>query len=334
MPHEIDQTTGHAAVFTVGTPPWHGLGTTVASAVSSQEAIGLAGLDWQVEQWPVTAVAPDGTTAMPTNRFLANVRSDTRAVLDVVSAKYRPFQNHEAFAFADAIVGECLAKYETAGALRGGRRVWMLLRLPEELKVGAGDRLRPYLLLFNSHDASSPLRAVLTTVRVVCQNTLNLAMGLAGNEGVTIRHRGELQSQVDQARVTLGLAHRRLKTFGEEVGAMKAVPMTGGRLERYFNSLLAPLGDRPTDGERKNRAAALERLNVNFTDATNTVGGMRGTLWAALNAATEYADHHRRVRGSNPGARAENRLDSIWFGSGHDFKQAAYRSALDLIRSN
>ena len=333
MSHEIDLTAGRAAVFTVGTPPWHGLGTTVASAVTSQEAIGLAGLDWLVEQWPVSAIAPDGTATKPTGRFLANVRSDTRTMLGVVSNKYRPFQNHEAFTFADAIVGEGQAKYETAGGLREGRRVWMLLRLPNELKVGTGDTLRPYLLLFNSHDASSPLRAVLTTIRVVCQNTLNLAMGLAGNDGVTIRHRGELAAQVNQARTTLGLAHRRLKSFGDEVIAMKSVPMTGGRLERYFESVLPALGD-ATPRERTNRAKAIERLNVNFSDPTNTVGGMRGTLWAALNAATEYADHHRRFRGTSHAAKAENRLDSIWFGSAHEFKQAAYRSALELAKSN
>ena len=333
MPHEIDQTAGRAAVFTVGTPPWHGLGKTVAEAVCSKDAIGLAGLDWLVEQWPVAAVSPDGQVSR-TNRFFANVRSDTHAVLGVVSAKYRPFQNHEAFAVADAIVGEGLAKYETAGGLRGGRRVWMLLKLPEELKVGTGDSLRPYLLLFNSHDASSPLRAVLTTVRVVCQNTLNLAMGMAGGDGVTIRHRGELQAQVDQARNTLGLAHRRLQVFGDEILAMKRVPMTGGRLGRFFNDVLPELPKHPTDCERKNRDAALEKLHVNFTDAANSGGGMRGTLWAALNAATEYADHQRRFRGTDRAAKAENRLDSIWFGSANEFKQQAYRAAVELAKLN
>lgn len=333
MPHEIDQTAGRPAVFTVGTPPWHGLGKTVAEAVNSRDAIGLAGLDWMVEQWPVSAVGPEGQTSR-TGRFVANVRSDTQAVLGVVGAKYRPFQNQEAFAFADAIVGEGMAKYETAGALRGGRRVWMLLRLPDELKVGTGDSLRPYLLLFNSHDASSPLRAVLTTVRVVCQNTLNLAMDRARSEGVTIRHRGELQSQIIQARETLGLAHRQLKTLGDQIFAMKAVPMTRGRLDRYFNGLLPDLPQQPTNREKKNREAAIQKLHVNFTDPTNTVGGMRGTLWAALNAATEYADHQRRFRGESPAAKAESRLDSIWFGSANDFKQSAYRLAIEMAGRN
>ena len=338
MSHAVDQTAGRAAVFTAGAPPWHGLGTTVAEAVSSVEAIRLAGLDWTVRQWPVAAVAPgdglgDGLVATA-HRYRAHVRSDTRHVLGIVSARYRPFQNAVAFAFADAIVGEGLAQYETAGGLRGGRRVWMLLKLPDELPVGAGDSLRPYLLLFNSHDASSPLRAVLTTVRVVCQNTLNLAMGIAGGDGVTIRHRGALRSQVDQARATLGLAHRRLAGFQDQIVAMKAVQMTGGRLRRYFDAVLPPPGARPTDRQKRSRDAALESLELNFSGPANTVGGMRGSLWAAFNAATEYADHQRRYKGSGPAARAENRLDSIWFGSGNVFKQTALQAALDLAKSN
>src|SRR5271170_5617388 len=96
------------------TPPWHGLGRNVSEAVTSKEAITLAGLDWQVDQWPVSAVAPDGWGTVATKRFVANVRTDTKAVLGVVSRKYRPFQNHEAFSFCDALVGEGLAKYETA----------------------------------------------------------------------------------------------------------------------------------------------------------------------------------------------------------------------------
>src|SRR5262245_8223354 len=130
MAHEIDQSRGKSAVFTVGEMPWHGLGSNVSEAVSSDEAIRLAELDWEVIQWPVNAVAPDGWGAIAAKGLVANVRVDTKAVLGVVSHRYRPFQNTEAFRFCDALVGEGSARYETAGALRGGKRVWMLLRLP------------------------------------------------------------------------------------------------------------------------------------------------------------------------------------------------------------
>jgi len=97
---------------------------------------------------------------------------------------------------------------------------------------------------------------------------------------------------------------------------------------------LPPLGQRATPRERKNRDAALEKLQINFADPTNTVGGMKGTLWAAFNAATEYADYQRRFRSTSQTAKAENRLDSIWFGSGNEFKQLAYGRALELVKPN
>ncbi len=334
MSHEIDQTTGSAAVFTTGKPPWHNLGRNVAEAVTSHEAIQLAGLDWQVDQWPISAIAPDGWGTVKAKGHVANVRTDTKAVLGVVSRKYQPFQNNEAFSFCDAVVGEGLARYETAGALRGGKRVWMLLKLPDELRVGPSDLIQPFMLLYNAHDGTSCLRAILTSVRVVCQNTLNLALGQSRGEGVTIRHRGDLQGRVDAARETLGLVNRRVKTFGHEVEVLRQVPMVNGRLQRYFDGLLPQLAKEATDRERTNRLQSLDRLNGNFTNELNTLPGMRGTLWAALNAATEFADHQRRFRGTTSAAKAENRLDSIWFGSSADFKATAYRSALELAGMN
>jgi phage/plasmid-like protein (TIGR03299 family) len=334
MAHEIDQSTGRAAMFAAGTPPWHGLGVNVEEAQDSQNAIRLAGLDWEVVQWPVNAVSPDGWGTVTAKGFVANVRFDTHAVLGVVSNKYQPFQNNEAFAFADAIVGEGHAHYETAGALRGGRRVWMMLKLPEEIRAGREDRIDPYLLLFNSHDGSSCLRALLTSVRVVCANTLRLALSNAGNDGITIRHRGDLQSRVEEARITLGLVHKRLNQFSREVEIFRSVPMGNGRLSRYFDSLLPPLSKEASERERTNRLNALDQLNGAFENPMNNLPGMRGTLWAALNAATEYADHHRRFRGANDQQRRENRLDSVWFGSSNDFKQTAYSTALELAGLN
>ena len=334
MSHEIDMTRGAAAVFTAGEPPWHGLGENVQQALDSAQAIQLAGLDWLVEQWPINALAPDGWGTVVARDFVANVRTDTKAVLGVVGRKYQPFQNREAFQFADAVVGEGLARYETAGALRGGKRVWMLLKLPEEIKAGREDLIRPYLLVYNTFDASSCLRALLTTVRVVCQNTLNLALSTSRGEGVTIRHRGDLQDRVDEARQTLGLVRKRLKTFGHEIDVFRALPMNNGRLQRYFDGLLPPLGREASDRERNNRLKALDTLHANFANQTNTLTGMRGSLWAALNAATEFADHQRRFRGSAEVGRSQNRLESIWFGSSNDFKQDAYRSALELAGLN
>ena len=334
MSHQIDISTGTAAVFTAGQLPWHGLGQNVQQALDSAQAIQLAGLDWLVEQWPINALAPDGWGSVAAKDFVANVRTDTKAVLGVVGRKYQPFQNHEAFTFADAVVGEGLARYETAGSLRGGKRVWMLLKLPDEIKAGREDLIRPFLLVYNTFDASSCLRALLTTVRVICKHTLNLALSVGRGEGVTIRHRGDLQDRVEEARQTLGLVRKRLKTFGHEIEVFRALPMNNGRLQRYFDGLLPQIGRDASERERSNRLRALDTLHANFANQTNTLTGMRGSLWAAFNAATEFADHQRRFRGTGEAGRSENRLESIWFGSSNNFKQSAYRSALELAALN
>ncbi len=164
MAHEIDVSTGKAAVFTVGTPAWHRLGVNVAEAQTSADAIRLAALDWRVEQWPVVA-RHDGTEREVTGR-VANVRADSGAVLGVVGTSYRVFQNRAAFDFFDAIVQERLAVFETAGALKGGRHIWMLARLPKTPRAAGEDEIRPYVLLANSHDGTRALRMIPTTVRV------------------------------------------------------------------------------------------------------------------------------------------------------------------------
>ncbi|HVT87735.1 MAG TPA: DUF932 domain-containing protein [Tepidisphaeraceae bacterium] len=138
MAHEIDQTTGKAAVFVTGEPAWHRLGTVIEQATTSAQAIGLAGLDWNVAQWPVRAFGPDNLGAgADIPDVVANVRTDTKAVLGVVGRRYRVFQNREAFDFMDALVGDKLAMYETAGSLHGGKRVWMMARIPKEYRAGA-----------------------------------------------------------------------------------------------------------------------------------------------------------------------------------------------------
>jgi phage/plasmid-like protein (TIGR03299 family) len=331
QPVPVDQPSATSQPITVA---WGALGHDVTQAASSAEAIRLAGLDWKVGQYPVSAIGPDGGSIVA-KHFLANVREDTKAVLGMVGKKYRPFQNVEAFAFADAVVGEGVgAKYETAGALRDGRRVWMLLKLPSEVRAGPNDLIKPYLLIFNSFDGSSCLRALLTTIRVICHNSLNLALAAGRGEGITIRHRGDLQGRVADAHHTLGLVHQRLEAFTKEVELMRSVQIRSKTVLRYFDDLLPAVGAEATERERNNRVRALDRLQANFSSNLNTLSGMRGSVWAALNSATEWADHQRIFRGTTDLARRESRLDSIWFGVSSEFKTLAYEKALALAQRN
>ncbi len=322
MAHELDVSTGRAAVMVAGTPAWHRLGTNVAEAQTSAEAIRLAALDWSVEPWPLVA-RRDGIDRDVPSR-VANVRSDTGGVLGVVGRDYRVFQNAAAFDFMDEIVGEKLAMYETAGAIRGGRLVWVMARLPRTVWATDDDPIHPYLLLCNAHDGSRALRLIPSSVRVVCSNTLHLALvRAAASAGLTIRHQQSLAGRVKEAREKIGLVAQRVDEFAGQVRAMTRRSMSGVELAAFFAGLV-------TDRAEAEQKKLLAKFAANFEDATNTLPGVRGTLWAALNAATEWADHQSVVRGKTEVERADHRLNSMWFGSAAEFKQRAFDAALAL----
>jgi phage/plasmid-like protein (TIGR03299 family) len=339
MSHEIDDTTGQPAVFVTGEPAWHRLGAVIETAASSAEAIKLARLDWRVEQWPIRAFGPEQpigesgqTKAVDVSvaDCVANVRTDTNAVLGVVGLRYRVFQNAEAFDFMDALVGEKLAMYETAGSLHGGRRVWMMARIPQEYRAGRDDLIKPYVLLTNTHDGSQSLRMFPTTVRVVCANTLNLALDEAGGEGLTVSHHPRLDSRIAEARTKLGIIAVRFAKFGEELHALAARQMSVSEAVAYFRSLAGMDIPGGTDRQRKTRENIYQQFLTNFDNARNALPGMKHTAWGAYNAVSEWADHQRNYRGLNPTEKLNRRLDSIWFGASHQLKQAAYYGALEL----
>lgn len=323
MAHEIDLSTGRAAAFFAGEPAWHRLGTVVADCQTSAHAINLAGLNWHVEKRNMAAAMPDGTWAPVADKF-AVCRNDTNAVLGTVGNFYRPFQNVEAFDFMDSIVGERLAMFETAGALKGGRKVWMLARIPGEIRVKGDDTVKPYVLLTNSHDGTSGLRILPTTVRVVCQNTLNLALRYAASdEGLTITHTESLERRVAEARTKLGVITRRMDQFADEAKALARKSLTTVELRDYFTSLVEARAE-------KSQKKLLEAIFDNLNNPRNTLPGIEGTAWAAYNAVSEYADHQMKVLGEGDVA-LDNRVNSIWFGTANRMKQKAWESALALV---
>ena len=174
MAHNLAMTNGKTAMAYTGDKPWHGLGTSVANAMTSAEAIGLAGLDWGVVKQPVYFANDISKYKRIENKF-ATVRVDTMDPLGIVGNVYRPLQNKEAFSFFDAIVGDKLAMYHTAGALGKGERIWLLAKLPGECWITPKDNIEKFLLLTNSHDGYSSVEFMVTPIRVVCQNTLNMA---------------------------------------------------------------------------------------------------------------------------------------------------------------
>ena len=196
-------------MFYVREKPWHGLGVEVQEAPTSADALIYAGLDWEVIQKDV--YTENGSLI---SGYKVNLRSTDNEALGIVSDRYKVVQNEDAFQFTDDLLGAGVT-YETAGALQGGRKVWMLARMPHRYII-AGDEIAPYLVVMNSHDGSSGIKVAMTPIRVVCQNTLNLALNSAKRIWTT-KHTENVMSRVHEAEETLGLAEKYMGELGRGI---------------------------------------------------------------------------------------------------------------------
>ncbi|RKI85879.1 DUF945 domain-containing protein [Parablautia intestinalis] len=229
-------------MFSVREKPWHGLGTIVMEAPASAEALKLAGLDWKVVQEPVYT---DNRELI--KGYKANVRSSDRRVLGVVSDRYKVVQNTDAFSFTDELLGKGV-KYETAGSLQEGKKVWLLARLPKEYVI-AGERISSYLVFSNTHDGSGSVKVAVTPVRVVCNNTLNLALDTA--KSFSMIHTGNIHDKIQEAKDTLFMAENYMDNLGIEFEQLRRQKMTDTQVKEYIE-LLLPMEKEPTPIQSKN----------------------------------------------------------------------------------
>jgi len=309
MAHEIETMFYHNVEA-----PWHGLGVPLNEPATAAEAIQAASLDWQVKTVPVLADLGDGMTcSMPDTR--AVVRDIDLSVLGTVGSRYRPIQNTESFEFFDSIIGEGQAVYETAGSLRGGKRVWILAKLPDSIRVVKDDIVDRYMLLCNSHDGTSACRVLFTPIRVVCMNTLGSALRQGKGSGCSIRHSGNIKEKVIQAQEALGLATSYFQEFTDISQHLAAKSITSqAQLETYADSVLG-IPEEPSTRFLNKRADIIRR----FESPANLMPSTRHTYWTAWQAFTEYVDHKKHD---------DKSLDSAWFGGGQKLKEKALHLAL------
>ena len=205
---------GIESMFSAKETPWHRIGNVTEGALTSSEAIVKAGLDWTVTLNPIFTTGTGGLAQAITDHF-ATVRDVDDTVLGVVGNRYTPIQNIECFDFLDTVLDDSSASYETAGSLYGGKIVWMLVNLGKDIVVGE-DKTVPYLLLTNSHDGSTAIKGMTTPIRVVCANTLSLAL----KNNVTsfgFRHTNNVHQKIDQARKLLDINYKYVDNFQLEV---------------------------------------------------------------------------------------------------------------------
>ena len=281
-----------------GIRPWHGIGTVVEGCPTSDEAIKLAKLDWDVQQFPVYA---NGNIVAD---HFANVRMDTNEALGIVKARYKIVQNSEAFSFVDGIVGndEVECRYETAGSLFNGRKIFLLVKLPNVNLLG--DDVENYLFFTNSHDGSSALTAGISNVRVVCNNTLQMALKNAKRTW-KCRHTLNIDDKRKQAQEALGLAVKYIDNMQETAEKMAWKKIDE---EAFFRTLFEK---NPTNIADKNKMRTITMIHDIYHDKDD-LQNFKGTAWGMYNAVADFVSNTAPFR--NTATFKENKLDGFFDG--------------------
>ena len=305
MAHELETQNGKASFASFREPAWHGLGTVFTNEVKTSEMLDLANLsNWNVRLEDLEI--PTHLTSDKSYQYVVRTNptdSTQTDVLGVVGQRYVPLQNEDLFAFGDNIL-DGGGRWETAGSIRGGRVVFGSLALERETVLdpsGVADKVKTYLLINTSHDGSIAIQASITPVRVVCANTLNLALGsIRKNKGVKqsfkIRHTQSAEGKIAIAREALGLANVYMDEFDKMAQELFAKEITA----QQFNEIILAAYPKPKS-ESKNALTKwtnkVDTLNDIYTGEFN--GMIAGTAWGAFNALTERLDWHRSARGGS-----------------------------------
>lgn len=330
MSHEITlREDGRAEAMFALHPAWHGLGTVTEQAPSSADALKLAGLDWEVEQAPVYATfeAAGKMQRQVLEGYQANLRSDNHACLGVVGREYEVVQNTEAFNFLDSLDMDGIVRYESAFSLSGGKRVCVLARMPKRDVIAGNDELCRYVLFQTTHDGSGSVRVFPTSVRVVCANTLAVAINKDSRRGLSIHHSGKVHQKLAVAQKVLSRADALFNGFAQaaDILSQKAMPHAA------FAEFLAELCPLPDDTDKQKRKATnVESLRDTIKQAygrelemAQELGVKTNTAWNALNAVTQAVDHAPRT-GRRSKSDAESRWDITQHGSGAELKNRAF----------
>ena len=273
-------------MFYTRTAPWHGLGVKVDHALSSEEALVAAGLDWEVVQKELFT-----GDYRPVPGYFANVRDTDNKVLGVVTSRYKIVQNREAFAFTDELLGKGV-KYETAGSLREGKKTWILAKLPKTYRM-AEDKIMPYLVFSNTHDGSAAIKVAMTPIRVVCSNTLNLALSRADRIW-SCNHTGDMEMKLEDARRTLFMAEDYMNELSKEADKLTARKVTDAEVEEYIK-LLLPIATDATETTEKNIRKLRRDMKKRYFYAPDLKDvGKNG--YRFINAVSDFATHAKPLR--------------------------------------
>jgi phage/plasmid-like protein (TIGR03299 family) len=319
MAHALETIDGKTQFAYAGELPWHGLGTKVPSDLTPEQIMDAAGLNWEVEKYPLYADI-NGRRVFSDKQAL--VRVSDEKVLDVVGKDWNPVQNIEAFQFFNDFIAAGEMEMHTAGSLRGGKNVFALAKVNESFEILGKDRVDGYLLFSNPHQYGKAIEVRFTPIRVVCANTLAMAMGSSFTSRFSAGHRSEFNP--DLAKEALGISKEKLTQYKEMAEHLASKRFTNENIVEYFNRVFpATSGAAKDEGKLASRAArtAFEALE----DQPGAELG-EGTWWAAFNAVTYTTDHLL-------GRSADTRMQSAWFGVNQARKIQAANLAMEMANA-
>ena len=305
MAHELESVNGQTAFASLREPAWHGLGTVFDNEVTTSEMLSLAHLnDWNVRLEDVAT--PEGFNSDKTYSFVTRTNPFDKSqndILGVVGERYKVLQNEDLFSFGDNIL-DGGGRWETAGSIKAGRQVFGSLALERETVLdpnGVSDKINTYLLINTSHDGSVAIQASITPVRVVCANTLNLALSAingkkASKQSFKIRHTQTAEGKIAIARETLGLANKYMDEFDLMAKAMIEKTITDRQFEEIV-ALAYPAPTKDAKGSQKKYDGKIDLIQSIYRGNQN--GMIAGTAWGALNGLTERLDWYRSARGGS-----------------------------------
>lgn len=308
--------------------PWHGLGSQLAPNQPLEVWARASGMDWKIEESEVRFVA--GTSglgsihAFPEQKVL--YRSDTKAPLSVVSSRYQVVQPAEILDFYKDLTEVSGFELETAGVLKDGKKLWALARTGQSATLKGKDQVNGYLLLATACDGSLATVAQFTSVRVVCNNTLSIALANDSTGAVKVPHRSQFDAQAVKRQ--LGIAVSSWDSFMVRMKALSERKVSDAVAEKFLRRVLTYSTTNPADRDAtavNDRAIkAVGQLYAGRGKGAD-LASASGTAWGLLNAVTEYCDHHRRARSD------DHRRDAAWFGAGATLKQRAWDEVMKLV---
>ena len=337
--------------FFVGELPWHGLGTTLAAdtRLSVSEAIRIAKMDWDVYCKPLYARLRDGSYQQAPCTFgtyrsmlMDNGNGGTMEQeqwLGTVGTRYTPMQNQQAFEWFQPFLDRGEATLHTAGSLHDGRVIWVLAKLNRNpLQIVKGDEVSKFLLLSHSHDGSKAIRVGFTPIRVVCANTLAQAHGNANSKLLRFKHTPNAYQALEEVRETVNAIDAAFEATAEQYRTLCRFQINRKDLEKYIRVVL-DIADNTAKGKPNTKGGNIVQQVIDRFEGGmgNALPGVKGTLWAAYNALTEYMTWNRgEVQNRTEETKktetesASNRLASLWFGKSAKENETALQEALKM----